>query len=122
MQAMTAGMVGLKQAAQSGSFAISQDGAQAYINAIEAAQQDLQKAELKAYALTERTRLGTSPDAEAMSNYNLESAKGGAGTSGIIPALEQLKAALEDAKAALREAVKNYGNVDDDYAGKYNRY
>ncbi len=122
MQAMTAGMVGLKQAAQSGSFAISQDGAQAYINAIEAAQQDLQKAELKAYALTERTRLGTSPDAEAMSNYNLESANGGAGTSGIIPALEQLKAALEDAKAALREAVKNYGNVDDDYAGKYNRY
>ncbi|MFC6094785.1 hypothetical protein [Saccharothrix lopnurensis] len=122
MQAMTANMAGLKQAALSGSFAISQEGAQAYIKAIEDAQSDLRKAETKAYALSERTRLGTSPDAEAMSSYNFESANGGAGTSGIIPAIEQLKTALEDAKAALQEAVKNYGNVDDDHAGKYNRY
>ncbi|MFC5058062.1 hypothetical protein [Saccharothrix xinjiangensis] len=122
MQAMTANMASLKQAAQSGSFAISQEGAEAYIKAIEAAQQDLVKVDANIYVLNEPTRLGTSPDSQSMSSYNMESAQGGAGTTGIIPALNQLKAALEDAKAAMQEAVKNYSNVDDDQAGKYGRY
>ena len=67
MQAMTASMVGLKQAAESGSFAIS--------------------------------------------HYNREGVEGGAGTAGIVPAINQLKSALEEARLALQKAIENYREV-----------
>ncbi|MFD0199670.1 MULTISPECIES: hypothetical protein [Saccharothrix] len=122
MQAMTSNMVGLKQAAESGSFAISEEGAQAYITAIERAQQSLIDLDMNIAVLRQETKLGTSPDGQAMSRYNTENASGGAGTTGIIPAIEQLKAALEDARLALRKAVENYREVDDSAATDYRRY
>lgn len=122
MQAMTANMQGLKQAAESGSFAISESGAQAYIKAIDDAQDDLRKIENSLRDLQQETKLGTSPDAKAMSRYNLESATGGAGTTGIVPAMEQLKTALADAKAAMQKAVENYRAVDDDHSNNFRGY
>jgi hypothetical protein len=122
MQAMTAGMIGLKQAAESGSFAISRDGAQAYLAAIQRAHDELVTLDFDAYELQQETKLGTSPDAVAMARYNRESATGGAGTIGIVPAIQQLRTALEEARLALEKAVENYGNVDDARAGGMNRY
>ncbi|MFD7660107.1 hypothetical protein ACFV4N_39530 [Actinosynnema sp. NPDC059797] len=122
MQAMTAGMVGLKQAAESGSFAISKDGAQAYLSAIQKAQDELVTLDLDTYDLQQETKLGTSPDAQAMARYNRESAVGGAGTIGIVPAVEQLKTALEEARQALEKAIENYGNVDDARADGFKSY
>ncbi|WP_447004707.1 hypothetical protein ACRAKI_34850 [Saccharothrix isguenensis] len=122
MQAMTANMVGLKQAAESGSFAISEDGAKAYIKAIEKAQLDLLELDSKVAVLRQETKLGTSPDAQAISRYNMDGALGGAGTTGIIPAVEQLKAALEEARLALQKAIENYREVDDSAANGYRRY
>ncbi|MBP2339317.1 hypothetical protein JOF41_005495 [Saccharothrix coeruleofusca] len=119
MQAMTANAQGLKQAAESGSFAISESGAQAYIKAIDDAQSELRIIESQVFYLQQETKLGTSPDARAMSRYNLESATGGAGTIGIVPAIEQLRAALADAEAAMRKAVENYRAVDDDHADNF---
>ncbi|MBP2339618.1 hypothetical protein JOF41_005796 [Saccharothrix coeruleofusca] len=72
--------------------------------------------------MKQETKLGTSPDAVAMSRYNLESAMGGVGTTGIIPAIEQLKTALEDARAAMQKAVENYRAVDDDHANNFRSY
>jgi hypothetical protein len=122
MQAMTASMVGLKQAAESGSFAISEDGAQAYLKAIDAAQQDLRRMDSYLIKLSQETKLGTSPDGTAMARYNQESAHGGAGTTGIVPAVEQLKSALEDARLALQKAIENYREVDSSNASTYQRY
>ncbi|XVV03537.1 hypothetical protein ACQPW3_40530 [Actinosynnema sp. CA-248983] len=122
MGAMTASMQGLKQAAESGSFAISKDGAEAYIKAIEDAQKELRQVERYGIHLTQETKLGTSPDAQAMSRYNMESATGGAGTTGILPALDQLKMALEDAKLAVKKAIENYDQVDGSAASGLKRY
>ncbi|MFI9813023.1 hypothetical protein [Saccharothrix variisporea] len=122
MSAMTTSMRGLKQAAESGSFAISKEGAEAYVKAIESAQRDLRDLESKMYVLQQETQLGTSPDAQAMSRYNLESANGGAGTTGIVPAITQLKSALEDAKVAVQKAIENYNQVDDSAASGLKRY
>ncbi|KOX35002.1 hypothetical protein ADK67_00075 [Saccharothrix sp. NRRL B-16348] len=122
MQAMTASMVGLKQAAESGSFAISQEGAEAYLKAIASAQQDLQKMDVALQILRQETKLGTSPDGTAMARYNQESVEGGAGTAGIVPAVEQLRVALEEARLALQKAIENYREVDSSNAGTYNRY
>ncbi|WP_257900557.1 hypothetical protein [Saccharothrix obliqua] len=122
MRAMTANMQGLKQAAESGSFAISQSGAEAYIKAIEDAEVDLNRLNTNLATLQQDTQLGTSPDAQSMSRYNVESATGGAGTMGMVPAIDELKTALSDAKAALRKAVENYREVDDAAADGLKRY
>lgn len=122
MQAMTANMVGLKQAAESGSFAISQEGAEAYLKAIDNAQRDLQRMTGDLQILRQETKLGTSPDGTAMARYNQESVEGGAGTAGIVPAVEQLRVALEEARLALQKAIENYREVDSSNAGTYNRY
>jgi hypothetical protein len=115
-------MRGLKQAAESGSFAISKDGAEAYVKAIERAELDLNDLDNKLFMLQQETKLGTSPDAQAMSRYNMESATGGGGTAGIVPAIEQLKVALADAKLAMQKAIENYGRVDDSAASGLKRY
>ncbi|WP_367134407.1 hypothetical protein [Saccharothrix sp. HUAS TT1] len=122
MQAMTANMVGLKQAAESGSFAISEAGAQEYLKAIDNAQKDLRKMDNDVALLRQDVKLGTSPDATALTRYNREGVEGGAGTSGIVPAIEQLKSALEEARLALQKAIENYREVDDSNAGTYKRY
>jgi uncharacterized protein YukE len=122
MQAMTASMVGLKQAAESGSFAISQEGADAYLKAINSAQRDLSRLETQIARVRQETKLGTSPDGTAMARYNQESADGGDGTTGIVPAIEQLQSALEEAAAALQKAIENYREVDDSNASTYKRY
>ncbi|MEU5691367.1 hypothetical protein [Actinosynnema sp. NPDC020468] len=122
MQSMTADMRGLKQAADSGSFAISEAGAQAYVKAIGDALSDLRKMESSLIDLQQATKLGTSPDAVSMSRYNVESANGGAGTTGIVPAVNQLRDALLDAQAAMQKAVENYRNVDDGHANNLKRY
>ncbi|GAA0227414.1 hypothetical protein GCM10010492_27140 [Saccharothrix mutabilis subsp. mutabilis] len=115
-------MRGLKQAAESGSFAISKEGAEAYVKAIEDAQKELRQLDKYNVQLSQETKLGTSPDAQAMSRYNAESANGGAGTTGIVPALNQLKMALEDAKLAMKKAIENYDQVDGSAASGLNRY
>jgi hypothetical protein len=122
MQAMTANMVGLKQAAESGSFAISQDGAQAYLKAIDSALQDLRKVDQELGLLRQDVKLGTSPDGTAMARYNKESAEGGAGTTGIVPAIEQLRTALDEARQAMQKAIENYREVDSSSASTYKRY
>ncbi|MER5264431.1 hypothetical protein ABTZ99_20395 [Actinosynnema sp. NPDC002837] len=122
MQAMTANMVGLKQAAESGSFAISQEGAEAYLKAIDSAITDLNKMDREINRLRQETKLGTSPDGTAMARYNQESVEGGAGTSGIVPAVEQLRSALNEAREALQKAIENYREVDSSNASTYQRY
>ncbi|GAB2996358.1 hypothetical protein GCM10027184_59000 [Saccharothrix stipae] len=122
MQAMTANMVGLKQAAESGSFAISEAGAQEYLKAIDGALMDLFKMDREIGRLQQETKLGTSPDGTAMARYNEESVIGGAGTTGIIPAIEQLRSALNEAREALQKAIENYREVDGSNASTYKRY
>jgi hypothetical protein len=122
MQAMTANMVGLKQAAESGSFAISQDGAQVYLKAIDAAEKELVKLDNQMSLLRQDVKLGTSPDATALTSYNRENVEGGAGTTGIVPAIEQLRTALGEAREALQKAIENYREVDSSNASTYNRY
>ncbi|WP_246018570.1 hypothetical protein [Saccharothrix australiensis] len=119
---MTSNMQGLKQAAESGSFAISKSGAEAYIKAIDDAEFELNTIDVQLNMLQQPTKLGTSPDAQAMSSYNLESANGGGGTTGVVPAIKQLRAALVDARAALQKAVDNYREVDDAAANGLKRY
>lgn len=113
MRTMTANMQSLKQSAESGGFAISPEGAEAYVKAIEAAQKDLRQIDQHMAVLQQPTKLGTSPDGQTLSRYNLESATGGSGTAGIVPAMDQLKTALEEARTAMKKAVENYHAIDE---------
>lgn len=119
MQAMTAGMKSLKEAASSGGFKVSKEGAQAYINAIAAAADELDTMEADVVELGQQTRLGTSPDGQEMTRYNAESVNGGAGTLGIFPAIQALRAALDDAKAAMESVLATYTAVDEGSASSF---
>ncbi|GAA2668780.1 hypothetical protein LV78_003481 [Actinosynnema pretiosum] len=120
LQSMTAGMSALKQTAESGGFAISKSGADAYIHAIKTALEQLDGIQYQTELLQQRTKLGTSPDAVRMSEYNLENALGGPGTIGLIPAIDQLKIALGEALQAMQKAKENYSAVDDARVEKFN--
>lgn len=112
MQSMTESMRGLKDAASSGGFKVSHDGAKAYVAAIQRAVDDVNDMEQDLREVVQETKLGTSPDGKTLSRYNQEGALGGAGTTGIVPAIEQLKTALEDALTAMKTILQTYENVD----------
>lgn len=112
MQSMTESMRGLKDAASSGGFKVNREGTQAYVNAIQRALDDVNAMEQDLIEVRRETKLGTSPDGRTLSLYNKEGALGGAGTTGIVPAIEQLKVALEDALAAMKTILQTYENVD----------
>ncbi|MFF5095059.1 MULTISPECIES: hypothetical protein [Actinosynnema] len=113
IKSMTANMTSLKQSAASGGFAITESGADAYIQAIDNALTSLADTMFTTQTLAQETQLGTSPDGIAMSRYNLESANGGPGTVGIIPALRELITALTEAREAMEQAKRNYQEVDE---------
>lgn len=121
MQAMTSSMRDLKAAAESGGFKVNREGCEAYVKAIQRAQDDLLNMEADLSEVSQETKLGTSPDGQALSRYNREGALGGAGTTGIVPAIDQLKAALDDALAAMKTVLQTYGNVDSGNAGSFRR-
>ncbi|MBP2339622.1 hypothetical protein JOF41_005800 [Saccharothrix coeruleofusca] len=100
-------MLSPKQAAEAGSFAISESGAQDCRKVINYAQDDFRKLDhrVRAHYLQQKTKSDTIPDSRSMSRYNLGSAAGGAS---ILLAIDQLKAALADASAARRKA---YGQL-----------
>ncbi|GGN18723.1 hypothetical protein GCM10011609_69750 [Lentzea pudingi] len=112
MQSMTESMRGLKDAASSGGFKVSREGTQAYIAAIQRASDDVSAMEQDLMEVRRETKLGTSPDGRTLSRYNQEGAMGGVGTTGIVPAIEQLRAALDDALAAMKTILQTYENVD----------
>ncbi|AXX33450.1 hypothetical protein KCV87_25280 [Actinosynnema pretiosum subsp. pretiosum] len=114
MGAMTANANSLAQLASSGGFAISRTGAENYTKAIDKALVELGELRGTLNDLQQETRLGTSPDAIAMSKYNLENVTGGSGTIGIVPAIKQLITALTQARDALELATSDYEAVETD--------
>ncbi|ATE58051.1 hypothetical protein CNX65_07970 [Actinosynnema pretiosum] len=112
IKSMTANMTSLKQSAASGGFAITESGADAYIQAINNALDSLGSMMFNVQILNQETKLGTSPDAIAMSRYNLENVQGGPGTIGLLPAIQELIKALTEAREAMEQAKQNYQSVD----------
>ncbi|WP_285747461.1 hypothetical protein [Lentzea sp. NBRC 105346] len=119
MQAMTDSAKQLSAAASSGGFKVSKEGAQAYISALQKAIDDVRGMDLDLLEIQQETKLGTSPDGQTLSRYNNETALGGAGTAGLVPAIDQLKTALDDAKAAMEAVLRNYENVDSSNASSF---
>ncbi|MGW6449401.1 hypothetical protein [Lentzea sp. NPDC055074] len=109
---MTESMRGLKDAASSGGFTVNPEGAKAYVAAIQRALDDVFAMEQDLVDVVQETKLGTSPDGKTLSKYNQEGAMGGAGTTGIVPAIEQLRTALDDALAAMKTVLQTYENVE----------
>ncbi|ATE57029.1 hypothetical protein CNX65_30170 [Actinosynnema pretiosum] len=118
MGAMTANANSLAQLASSGGFAISRAGAENYLKAIDEALRKLGDLRGTLYELQQETKLGTSPDAIAMSKYNVENAVGGKGTIGVVPAIEQLTIALGQAREAMEKAAENYREVETDVSSR----
>jgi hypothetical protein len=107
------------QAATSGAFGISPNAGQDLLNAIHHCQDGLDAARDEVSRIQQDTKLGTSPDALVMTEFNRQVARGD--TNSAVTALGDLREILAQAEGAVTEAMKHYRRIDDDNAGGIHR-
>ncbi|MCP2166093.1 hypothetical protein [Goodfellowiella coeruleoviolacea] len=111
MDAMSRNMKSLTALASSGGFAVSAEGGQALLNAINQMKDAVMDSRQDVEYLKQAVRLGTSPDARVITAYNQKVAADSDGQS-FLEALQQLDGVLDEAEAAIKQAMANYENVE----------
>ena len=97
--------------AQSGGFAISASGGEALLQAIRALRDWIDEQSFSAQIMASQPKLGSSNGAEVMKPYMVDVATD---ERGFIPALAKLGTSLLKAEEAIRLAMNNYRDADDD--------
>jgi hypothetical protein len=116
---VTQGAQSFLQAAQSGGFGVSPEAGKAMIDAINQCRDGLESARREEQRITQRSMLGTSPDAVVMSDFNLEVAAGADNSATAY--LAKLRDALNELEAGINEAMRHYRRADEDNAGGVRR-
>ncbi|HEV2777774.1 MAG TPA: hypothetical protein VGX25_00080 [Actinophytocola sp.] len=106
-------------AAQSGSFGISENAGQALLDAIHQCQDKLEWVQKNVDRIQQNTRLGTSPDAVAMARFNREVAAGDSNSA--TQALQDLQVLLAQMESGVAEAMRHYRRMDSEGAGAVRR-
>jgi hypothetical protein len=113
--AIGASFMEFAQGAASGSFAISETGGQALLNAIRNLKDWIDENQHNAYQWGEEPLLGQSHGANVMRPYVANVATDG---QGFLPNLLSLRASLDDAEAGIKAAMDNYQAMDERGAGR----
>jgi hypothetical protein len=116
---VTQGTQSFLQAAQTGGFGVSPEAGKAMLDAIHQCQDGLDAANEDVRRITQRTMLGTSPDATVISDFNMEVADGADNSATAY--LTKLREALSELEAGINEAMKHYRRADEDSAGGVSR-
>jgi hypothetical protein len=111
------GAADFAKAASEGSFAISERGGQALLEAIREMGDWIDAQSHRLSYLQQDPRLGTSHGAQAMRPYVQEVATD---QQGFITMLQAFRVSLDQAENGIREAMNNYRSLDAGVAGKYN--
>ncbi|KAA2261033.1 hypothetical protein F0L68_18965 [Solihabitans fulvus] len=104
------GVQNLRMAAESGGFAVSEEGGKALIDAIVKMQDGVHQSRLELENVKQDSKLGTSPDALVMVQYNKQVADGD--PQSFAHVLQQFSTVLDETKAAINKAMSNYRNTD----------
>lgn len=114
--AMTGSMIGFKQAAADGSFAVNETGGKALLAAIRemAKWVDGNLADLSTLARSQP--LGSSKGAELMKPYLQEVASD---DRGFITQLKEFRKSLADAEEGVVAAMRNYNNTEHGIQGTF---
>lgn len=123
MGAMSAAVAGIAKgasdfakAASEGSFAISERGGRALLEAIEEMSAWIDSQGGRLTLLQQDPRLGGSHGAQTMRPYVQQVASD---QQGFITMLQAFRVSLDQAEQGIREAMNNYRSLDDGVAGKY---
>jgi hypothetical protein len=106
-------------AAQSGGFGISEEAGWALITAIRHCQDGLLTAKAELGRIQEATKLGNSPDAQAMTKFNLDVATGE--TNSAMATLDGLKTVLDQMERGVADAMREYRGTDETNASQIGR-
>jgi len=109
MAALAQSMVGLKQAAADGSFAVNETGGKALLVAIREMAKWVDDNLADLGTLAQQPALGTSHGAEAMKPYVQEVATD---QEGFLTMLQKFRASLVDAEAGVVGAMNNYRQIE----------
>ncbi|MBB3050347.1 hypothetical protein FHS23_001342 [Prauserella isguenensis] len=100
----------LLDSAKGGGFRVSENAAQPIRDALTEAQQDLASIMDEAWVLSEEPKLGSGPYAQQVAQHVRQS---GDGDQGVIPMLEQLRKVISQSEEALKVAMDNYREAED---------
>jgi hypothetical protein len=108
---VNAGGAHLKELAQNGSFAVNEEGFQAYLKACNFFLDGYLRLLRDSGVLVRTADMGSSPYAKAVAAFNVKVADGDA--SAMLPNLELMRQGVRQAKEALIIARKNYRETED---------
>src|ERR1044071_4182004 len=109
-------MSGLLAAANDGSFAVNDTGAQALLTAIREMARWVDENIGRLRPLAQQQPLGTSNGAEVIKPYLQDVATD---QEGFLTMLRELRTSINDAEPGVIGAMNNYRNIDHDVAGTY---
>jgi hypothetical protein len=109
-QGITAAVGGIVAAANVG-FAISEEGGQPLLTAIQELQTEIRTALSRAHRLEMQPPLGSTPNASVYKPFLASVASDP--TQGAIPVLKKLQTDLNDAHAAIEKSIANSRNTDE---------
>ena len=110
------GAASFKQAAAEGSFAVSEEGGRALLEAITEMRDWINAQDARLYRLQQAPPLGTSHGAEALKPYVQNVATD---QEGFITMLKAFGSSLDQAEQGIREAMSNYKTMDTQLARPY---
>ncbi|MCR6484272.1 hypothetical protein M8542_15730 [Amycolatopsis sp. OK19-0408] len=100
----------LKSLAESGQFAVNEEGFQAYIKACDFFLDGFGKMLLDVNTLANPAQMGGSDYAKKVASFNVEAANGD--PESLIPNLEKMRDGVEQAREAMVIARKNYRETE----------
>jgi hypothetical protein len=109
-------MVGLRQAATDGSFAVNDTGGQALLTAIREMAKWVDDSLADLDTLAQQPALGSSNGATLMKPYVQDVAMD---QDGFLTMLKEFRASLVDAEAGVIGAMNNYKNIDGGIEGNF---
>lgn len=114
--AMTGSMIGFKQAAADGSFAVNETGGKALLAAIREMAKWVDDNLSRLGILSRELPLGTSKGADLMKPYLQQVATD---DKGFITQLKEFRKSLADAEEGVLAAMRNYSNTESGIRGTF---
>lgn len=107
----------LKSLAESGQFAVNEEGFQAYIKACDFFLDGFGRMLLDVNTLANPAQMGGSDYAKAVAGFNVKVANGD--PESLIPNLEKMRDGVEQAREAMVIARKNYRETEDAHSATF---
>jgi hypothetical protein len=111
VNAFAAGAKGLRTMAESGGWAISEEGGTHFRSAVEQARDSLEMLSQRVRRLGEMPNLGNDEYAQDVGRHMLEVLD--SDETSLVPAIQTFQDGLNDMHAAIDTAIRNFNNEDD---------